>query len=39
MESFINNKNSLIWAFNESIDVDTNFDGNINEISIDPLQT
>jgi hypothetical protein len=28
MESFIKNKNALIWAFNECIDKDTKFEGN-----------
>ena len=34
MESFIDNKNSLIWAFNENIDADTTFNGNTNENSL-----
>jgi hypothetical protein len=34
MAYFIENKNSLIWAFNESIDSDTQFDGNTNEKSL-----
>jgi hypothetical protein len=28
MTSFINNTNALIWAFNEAIDENTDFDGN-----------
>ena len=34
LELFINNKNALIWAFNENIDTDTDFDGNTNKNSI-----
>ena len=34
MTSFIHNKNSLIWAFNEAIDKDTKFDGSTNYTSI-----
>jgi len=34
MTSFIHNKNSLIWAFNEAIDKDTKFDGNNSSTSI-----
>jgi hypothetical protein len=34
MDSFIENKNSLIWAFNESIDSGTQFDGNTKQNSI-----
>jgi len=34
MDSFIENKNALIWSFDECIDRDTNFDGNIYDISI-----
>ena len=35
MESFIKNKNALIWAFNENIDRDTKFEGNTLKNSID----
>jgi len=34
MTSFINNTNALIWAFDETIDEDTAFDGNDAHISI-----
>jgi hypothetical protein len=35
MESFLNNKNALIWAFNENIDKNTKFEGNTKQQSID----
>jgi len=35
MESFLTNKNALIWAFNENIDKDTKFEGNTRQQSID----
>ena len=34
MDTFITNKNALIWAFNENIGKDTTFEGHTNEDSI-----
>jgi len=34
MDSLLENRNALIWAFNENIDKDTSFEGNTNADSI-----
>jgi hypothetical protein len=39
MESFLNNKNALIWAFNENIDKNTKFEGNTAQQSIDETKS
>ena len=39
MESLLNNRNALIWAFNENIDRNTKFEGNTTQQSINETKS